>query len=110
MTAIEDDWWLAQFQERMAELDRICTGAQQEMVRWRLWLFSCLVAALVLATGCFWFDVQDYPNVVLNIATSVLLLAVIGGGTAMFQHSQARERGRRAAAEMQALRISFGRD
>lgn len=98
------------FEARMVELEGICTAARREMVRLRLGFFSCVTAALVLGIGCFWLEVQQYPAVALNISLSLGVLALVGGGATLFLHSQAHERGRKAAYEMQALLISFGKD
>lgn len=108
MTVIEDEWLIEQFEARMVELDGICTAARREMMRLRLGFFSCVAAALLLGTGCYWLEVQNYPAVALNVSMSLGVLALVGGGAALFLHSQAHERGRKAAYEMQALLIYVG--
>lgn len=110
MTEIDDFELLEQFESRMVELDGICTAARREMIRLRFGFFSCVAAALILGTGCYWLEVQEYPAVALNVSMSLGVLALVGGGAALLLHSQAHERGRKAAYEMQALLISFGKN
>lgn len=110
MTQIENTELIERFEARMVELEGICTAARREMIRLRLGFFSCVAAALLLGTGCYWLEVQEYPAVALNVSMSLGVLALVGGGAVLLLHSQAHERGRKAAYEMQALLISFGKD